>query len=204
MSLACVLPAQAQATRPEVQATNPSLTQSWQQLTGLQKQALAPLAKQWGSLSPQQQSKWLAISQNFSQLPAPEQATMHSRMADWVALSPQQRSNARYNYNVVQALPKEDKKAKWEAYQALSVEDKRQLSVSTPPPAKSAAPLAKPVNTPRLVAPSQRPIDNARDMTRPGPSTQTIDRRTLLPKAAVPALDPKPQEQAAPEESPTS
>ncbi len=204
LSLACTLPAQSQTSRPEAQAISPSLARSWQQLTGPQKQALAPLAVQWGSLSPQQQSKWLAISQNFSQLPAAEQATMHSRMADWVALSPQQRSHARYNYNAVQALPKEDKKAKWEAYQALSEEDKRQLSVGTPPPAKSAAPLAKPVSTSRLVPPSQRPIDNARDMTRPGPSTQTIDRKTLLPKAAVPALDDKPQEQAAPEESPTS
>lgn len=202
--IACALPVQAQNTSTQAQTPSSSLTQSWQQLTGKQKQALAPLSSQWASLTPQQQSKWLAISHNFTQLPTAEQATMHSRMADWVALSPQQRTHARYNYNVVQALPKEDKKAKWEAYQALSAEDKRQLSVGTPPPAKSAAPLAKPVSTSRLVAPTQRPVDSARDITRSSPSGQTIDRKTLLPKAAVPVPDDKTPEQAIAEENSSS
>ena len=196
----------AQAQTPPAQPTGAStvLASSWQQLNKQQKQALAPLATQWGQLTPQQQSKWLAISQNFSQLPAAEQATMHARMTDWVALSPLQRTQARYNFNVVQTLPKEDKKAKWEAYQALSAEDKRLLSVGTPPPAKSAAPIAKPVSTNRLVAPSLRPIDSARDITRPDPSGQSIDRKTLLPKITPPANADKPAEPAAHVESTTS
>lgn len=159
---------------------------SWQALKPPQKQALAPLAAQWGSLTPQQQSKWLAISQNFAQLQPHEQATMHTRMADWVALSPQQRNQARFNYNTIQSLPKEDKKAKWEAYQALSAEDKRLLSVGTTGPAKSAATISKPAETVRLVTPQARAIDSAKDITRPSTSTQPLDRKTLLPKAAKP------------------
>lgn len=158
-------------------------SRSWQELKAQQKQALAPLAAQWSNLTPQQQSKWLAISQNFTQLPANEQATMHARMADWVALSPQQRNQARFNYNAIQSLPKEDKKAKWEAYQALSAEDKRLLSVGTTGPAKSAATISKPPETLRLVAPQARAIDSAKDITRPAASTQPLDRKTLLPKA---------------------
>lgn len=156
---------------------------SWQALKSQQKQALAPLAAQWGSLTPQQQNKWLAISQNFTQLPASEQATLHARMADWVALSPQQRNQARFNYNAIQSWSKEDKKAKWEAYQALSAEDKRLLSVGTAGPAKSAATISKPPETLRLVAPQTRAIDSAKDITRPAASTQPLDRKTLLPKA---------------------
>ncbi|MGV0959661.1 MAG: DUF3106 domain-containing protein [Limnohabitans sp.] len=198
---ACLVPVHAQT--PPTRASAP-LASSWQQLSGGQKQALAPLASQWGSLTPQQQSKWLAISHNFSQMPAAEQATMHARMADWVALSPLQRNQARYNFNVVQNLPKEDKKAKWEAYQALSAEDKRLLSVGTAPPAKSAAPIAKPASTSRLVTPSLRPIGSAQDMTRSSASTPPIDRKTLLPKPAAPNDSLKPTDSPAHEESTSS
>lgn len=201
---ACLIQANAQTTPVRSPTANIALTSNWQQLNSAQKQALAPLAKQWGNLTPQQQSKWLTISQNFSQLAAAEQATMHARMTDWVALSPQQRNHARYNFNVVQALPKEDKKAKWEAYQALSAEDKRLLSVGTAPPAKSAAPIAKPVSTHRLVAPTLRAIDSARDITRPASSAQSIDRKTLLPKPLPPSIDSKPQEHPVHVESATS
>ena len=108
---------------------------------------------------------------------------MHTRMADWVALSPQQRNQARFNFNAVQSLPKEDKKAKWEAYQALSAEDKRTLAVGTQAPAKSAATISKPADAVRLVAPATRTIDSAKDITRPAASAQPLDRKTLLPQA---------------------
>jgi hypothetical protein len=176
----------AAQTVPAVTPATPNATAAgshWHELKSQQKQALAPLAAQWGSLTPQQQSKWLAISQNFSQLPANEQSTMHTRMADWVALSPQQRNHARFNFNAIQSLPKEDKRAKWEAYQALSAEDKRLLSVGATGPTKSAATISKPAETLRLLAPQARTIDSAKDITRPGASAPPLDRKTLLPKA---------------------
>ena len=189
---AFLVPAQAQTIPTQgITASAPSAS-SWQQLSALKKQALAPLASQWGSLTPQQQSKWLAISHNFSQMPGAEQATMHARMANWVALSPLQRNQARYNFNMVQNLPKEDKKAKWEAYQALSAEDRRLLSVGTAPPAKSAAPIAKPASTSRLLPSPTHPIGSAQDMTRPNSSATAIDRKTLLPKQNTPNNNLKP------------
>ncbi|WP_295521373.1 DUF3106 domain-containing protein [Limnohabitans sp. Rim8] len=148
---------------------------AWKQLTPIQRQALAPLGAQWRALTPQQQNKWLTISKNFNQLPVADQITMHSRMADWVDLSPQQRNLARLNFNQLQSLPKEDKKAKWEAYQALTAEEKRLLVAGTASPAKSAAPTAKPVEPHRQV---QTPVRAAA-----GSASQpsTIDRKTLLP-----------------------
>src|SRR5207253_10497564 len=56
-----------------------------------------------------------------------EQAKLHSRMAEWVGLSPQQRSAARLNYGETKKLSSDDKKAKWEAYQALPPEEKKKL-----------------------------------------------------------------------------
>lgn len=185
-------PAAVQATAAPAQATPTTqppapVSQAWQQLTPKQKQALAPLGAQWGALTAQQQNKWLAISHNFTQLSVADQVTMHARMTDWVALSPQQRNLARLNFNTLQSVPKEDKKAKWEAYQALSAEEKRLLSAGSARPPKSAAPTAKPL------APHRQVITPA----RPAPGTpvapSAIDRKTLLPRApasAAPTLPP--------------
>lgn len=153
----------------------PAVSTAWQQLNPRQKQALAPLGAQWGALTGQQQNKWLAISQNFTQLSVPEQITMHARMADWVALSPQQRNLARLNFNTIQKLPKEDKKAQWEAYQALSAEEKSLLSAGSAVPTKSAAPTAKPLAAHRVVTTTVRPT--SKDQAQP----IAIDRKTLLP-----------------------
>ena len=149
---------------------------SWQQLTPRQKQALAPLGVQWGTLTTQQQSKWLTISQNFFQLSPTDQSTMHGRMADWVALSPEQRNLARFNFNSLQNLPKEDKKAKWEAYQALSADEKRLLSTVSASPEKSAARTAKPPEPHRVVQTRVKPMDSSRSA-----NSTSIDRKTLLP-----------------------
>ena len=192
---ATVAPTNAIAVRPsqtialaQPQPAEPA-SRSWQELTALQKQALAPLGAQWSALSGQQQKKWLAVSQNFNQLSVAEQITMHSRMSDWVSLSPQQRNLARLNFNKLQSLPKEDKKAKWEAYQALSAEEKRMLSAASLPPAKSAAPTAKPLPPHRVVETPVRTTAEKRT-----PSTE-INRKTLLPRPPAVAA-PAPLESA--------
>ena len=163
------------------------ISQAWQRLNPKQKEALAPLGAQWGSLTAQQQNKWLAVSQNFTQLSVADQVTMHTRMADWVALSPQQRTLARLNFNKLQNLPKEDKKSKWEAYQALSDEEKSAFSNQSTAPQKSAARSAKPQESPRLITtPKGVSADNQT-------SAPAINRKTLLPKppaVAVPATPP--------------
>lgn len=183
--------AQSALSHPSIPFTNGAATAShqaagkvspastgpqWGQLTPMQRQALAPLGAQWGALTSQQQSKWIALSKNFTQLPVEAQITMHSRMADWVDLSPQQRNVARLNFNQFQNLPKEDKKAKWEAYQALPKEERRLLSASTASPAKSAAPTIKPLEAHRQV---QTPIKASASAQ----AAATIDRKTLLPRS---------------------
>lgn len=180
-------------TGPETTPTNsrvttlaPTLPKSgaWSQLTPMQRQALAPLGAQWSALSAQQQAKWLTLSKNFTQLPVADQITMHSRMADWVDLSPQQRNLARLNFNQFQNLPKEDKKAAWEAYQALPKEEKRLLSSGSSSPTKSAAPTIKPVDAHRQVQTSVK-------TTAGNPHAVVgIDRKTLLPRQR-PVVSPK-------------
>lgn len=172
-------------TSPSAPIRKPALiSQAWQKLNPEQKQALAPLGAQWGALTPQQQNKWLAISQNFTRLSIADQVTMHTRMADWVALSPRQRNLARLNFKKLQGLAKEDKKSKWEAYQALSDEEKRVLSKKSSPPPKSAARTAQPQGSERLMTSPLRP------KAKNHKPSSAINRKTLLPNPpedAVPA-----------------
>ena len=147
----------AVAVLPKLAASAPAQTtskSSWLELTSAQKQALTPLAASWNSISEPQKRKWLEISRNYPSLTPEGQATMHSRMNEWVALSPQQRAQARLNFAKTQELSTqltpEEKKAKWEAYQDLSAEEKQKLVAKGSPKLAGAATAVKPVAPQKL------------------------------------------------------
>jgi len=149
----------------------------WMDLADSQQQALAPLAQLWPTMTEPHKRKWLAVSQNFGQLTADEQATVQSRMREWAALSPQQRTAARLNYADAKQLLQEDKKAKWEAYQALSPEAKQKLAAQQNQPIQGAAPAIKPVSAAKLTA---SPVANA-NKPLPRIATDQVAPATLLP-----------------------
>lgn len=170
--------AQASATgTPKVQGSG-----NWKQLKAHEKAALAPLAAQWGELTETQRSKWLTIAQQFDKLSSAEQQVMQARMKEWVALGPVQRNQARLNFNTVQNLSRDEKKSRWDEYQALSEEEKRKLSAGAMAPAKTAAPSRTPVAPDRLVQPTVRTVPAAAL-----PPRAPIDRKTLLPLPPAPA-----------------
>jgi len=184
------------ATSPAQINTNNKLSDpkkaSWFELTASQQRALAPLSSLWSELSEAQRKKWLAISKNFAALPESEQITMHSRMAEWATLTPQQRIQARLNFGESNKMPQVEKKAQWEAYQALSDEEKRKLSDSLPPPVWGAAPAQKSVTSDKLSHVHSPPgLPPVKGKT---PGVKDLDQKTLLPtnkpvssKAGVPA-----------------
>ena len=133
-------PGQAKALMP-VPTTRPG----WTELTSDQKVALGPLASSWNGISEGQKRKWIAMSQNYQGLTVAERATLHGRMTEWAALSPAQRSQARLNFAQAKQLTAEEKKTSWQAYQALSAEQKKQLASSVRPKAVGAAPAVTPV-----------------------------------------------------------
>jgi len=135
-----------------------NLSTAWADLTPAQRTALAPLARNWSQLTEAHQRKWIALAENFNRMPPAEQAKLHSRMAEWVALSPAQRTEARLNFGEAKQLSADEKKAKWEAYQALPPEEKRRLAsdAAAKPPATAAA--IKPVPATKLAhTPKARP-----------------------------------------------
>lgn len=174
------------AAQVPVQATTqnaPSLPGRplWMDLSESQQQALAPLIEQWPTMKEPHKRKWLALSQNFSQLSTEEQNTLQSRMKEWASLSPQKRAVARLNFAGVQKLPQDDKKAKWEAYQALSPEAKQKLATQQAKPIVGAAPAVKPVDPSKLATPPTASTNKA----LPRIATGQVSPATLLPAPTV-------------------
>lgn len=166
----------AQATKPAATASAPGAAKSaasapakttaskptWAELSPMQQKALAPLASSWNTISEQQKRKWLEISKNYPSLPPEGQANLHSRMNEWVTLSPQQRAQARLNFGKTKELSKqltpEEKKAKWETYQALSPEEKQKLAAKASPKPAGAATAVKPVAPQKLAPVPPHPV----------------------------------------------
>jgi hypothetical protein len=138
------------AAQPKIVASSKPL---WEELSSRQQQALLPLAVHWNTLTAAHKRKWLALSRNYATMAPDEQATLRSRMTEWAALSNQQRAQARLNFAEVKRVPADERKLKWEQYQALSAEEKRKLAergaLAKP---RGAAIAVRPVSARKLVA----------------------------------------------------
>ncbi|MFT4992265.1 MAG: hypothetical protein ACI9LD_001460 [Polaromonas sp.] len=144
--------AKSDATSPK---KLPESKSGWSKLTPQQKTALQPLARGWDSLSAGQQRKWREVSRNYPSLSDLDKANMHSRMAEWGALSTRERAEARLNFatttELAHELTSQEKKAKWQAYQSLSTEQKKKLANQASRPPAGAATATRPVAAQKLV-----------------------------------------------------
>lgn len=162
----------------------------WQDLTPSQQLSLKPLAANWKSLGEGPKRKWIAIAASYPTLAPAEQAKLHSRMAEWVSLSQQQRDQARLNFAKAKALTPSQKTATWQAYQALSPEDRKKLAISATPRPTGAAAAAKPV-PPQKLAIVPMPRKAPMQVPRVSAANNAVNRNTLLPHAQ-PLVEPAP------------
>ena len=153
---------------------NAAARPAWNELTPMQQVSLRPLEARWTEISEQQRRKWIALSRNFPTLSVSERDKLHSRMSDWAALSVQQRNLARLNFAETNKLAPDDKKAQWEAYQALSPEEKQKLADGATKKQAGAAIAIKPVSPQKMVV-------------VPKNSSSAPTSHTLLPQAPAPA-----------------
>lgn len=170
----------------------------WKDLTDPQKQALSPLTQLWPTMTEAHKRKWLALSQNFSQLPEADKNTLQGRMREWAALSSQQRAQARLNFADAKQLPQDERRTKWEAYQALSAEEKQKLAAQKPIAKVGAALAPKPVSADKLAVP---PIASG-NKALPRIASDQAAPTTLLPNTAAAPTNVAPV--SAETENPTS
>lgn len=149
-----VMGADANAARPAagsagaVPAVALALNPSWKSLTPAQQDVLRPLASEWDQLDSAHKGKWLEIANRFPQLAPEHQQRLRDRMAAWTRMSPAERQQARISYQRASELRAAEQQphlqAKWEAYQALSPEQKQRLAERAAEKAAEKASAAKP------------------------------------------------------------
>ena len=210
----------ATASASSSSKTAPATKPYWSELSAEQQQALRPLASHWHALNPGHKRKWLALSRNYANMSADDQTTLHSRMIEWAALSNQQRAQARLNFAEVKRVPADERKAKWEQYQALSEEEKRRLAERAPPKPRGAAIPVRPIpaqklvtvpavtpagqHTPRIMlAPPASPLPAAAPaaavvVASPPERVPSAVSTPSLPDASAAALQPVPAEAQVP------
>jgi len=159
---------------------NASSGPSWSELSAAQKAALKPLAGSWAGISAAQKRKWIALSQNYPSLPPTEQAKLHSRMDEWASLSAAQRNQARLNFAETKQLSPDQKKSKWEAYQALTPQEKQKLATGSPATPAGAAIAVIPVPKQKLAdVPPSRSDLKGQQLTRSQKSTRNANALAL-------------------------
>ncbi len=129
----------------------------WIELTGAQRQALAPLSNDWERLDGQTKKKWVEIARRYPKMNPDEQQHTQERMREWALLTPEQRRVARDSFARVRAMPPEQRAEMLRKYRELPDEKKHEL--------------ANQVQTPKL-------------LVLPKPHTATSSRREQLSEGA--------------------
>jgi hypothetical protein len=165
----------------------------WSDLTPAQRTALRPLERDWTSIEPDRKEKWIEIAGRMPGMPATERERIQARMTEWARLSPQQRGQARLGFQEAKELPPQDRHARWEAYQSLTPEQKKQLqsragndSRPTPRtlrrPDLSDTPQPKSNIVPNPAHAAQpKPVGPTVMQARPGATTNLLSERPAPP-----------------------
>lgn len=188
-------------TAPKVPAATSvaSLGPFWGELSAAQREALKPLARSWDALAAPHKRKWIALAQTYPSLSPENKEKLHARMVEWAALSPKEREVARLNFVETKKVAPSDRAASWEAYQALSPEEKQKLANQAVNKPVGAAVAIKPVNPSKLanVPVTRHSPDEVR---KEALSRQGVDQKTLLPQPPRPAptaSEPEPEAESS-------
>ena len=123
-------PAAAAKAAPASAPTRPAVNEGvpWSSLTAGQRQALAPLERDWSNIDTERRTKWLEIANRLPSMPADERQRIQARMTEWARLTPDERGRARLSFQEAKQLSPQERQARWEAYQALPEEDRKALA----------------------------------------------------------------------------
>jgi hypothetical protein len=169
---------------PRAAAASESAT-PWADLTRAQKQALAPLERDWSFIDGVRQRKWVELAGRLPSMPEAERARIQQRMAQWASLTPAKRNQVRLQFLEAQSLPAEQRQARWQEYQALGAEEKKALARQAPasPVNGSAAErltTARSADKKEAQAPSGTPPGKQNVVQAPAPAVNRSGTATTL------------------------
>ena len=141
-SAASAAPARAEAGGP-----------LWTDLGPGQRKVLAPLAADWNGLDARSKERWIDVAGRYHKMKPDEQQRANQRMGEWAHMTVAERTQARMNFQEASSLSREEREARWKAYQALPEEQKRELAAKRVAARASAASAPTAVVRRHAVAP---------------------------------------------------
>ena len=111
----------------------------WTELSPAHRKVLAPLANDWNGLDARSKERWIDVAGRYPKMKPDEQQRANQRMGEWAHMTVAQRVQARMNFQEASSLTKEEREARWKAYQALPEEKKRELAAKRVESRASAA-----------------------------------------------------------------
>jgi hypothetical protein len=111
----------------------------WAELGPGQRKVLAPLAADWNGLDARSKERWIDVAGRYHKMKPDEQQRANQRMGEWAHMSVAERTQARMNFQEASSLSREEREARWKAYQALPDEQKRELAAKRVAARASAA-----------------------------------------------------------------
>lgn len=142
VGLACASWSEAQGALPAAKAAPKAVVEHgvrWKDLHPAQQASLRPLEHEWADISASQKQKWLKLSARFPNMTPADEARVQDRMAQWARMTPQQRGQARLNFQEVKQMKPKDRQARWDAYQALTPEQRQRLALRAAPASGTAS-----------------------------------------------------------------
>lgn len=152
----------------------------WQELSPSQRTTLKPLERDWASIDGPRKQKWLEIAARYPSMPPAEQQRISARMNEWVKLSPAERGQARLNFQASRQLTPEERQARWEAYQALTPEQRGKLAAKAAPSTNPTAARGNDV--------ARKPAAPARDGVQAKSNIVPNPAYAAPPKAVAPTV----------------
>ena len=168
----------------------------WPALTPAQREALAPLERDWPGIDATRKQKWIAMAARFKTLSPEERARINERMVEWAKLTPAERGQARLRFEETRQLHVPNRSERWRAYQALPPEQRQELAAraATAASAPRDAATSKPAKGGRdskeakfnvvpnpALAQAPRPVTPTLVQAAPGATTTVITRRPAPP-----------------------
>lgn len=174
---------------------------TWRSLSAEQRSVLKPLERDWSTIDTSRKQKWTEIAARYPKLPPDEQKRISDRMSAWARMTPTERGQARLNYQEARQVTPQERQARWQAYQALSPEEKSRLANRSVPAAapKTSDGTRRPngrdatqdksnlVPNPAYAAP-RKAIGPTVVQAQPGATTSLVTRRPAPPTHQQPGL----------------
>lgn len=101
---------------------------AWSDLSPQQRQVLAPLAQQWAAMDDTSRGKWAQVATEYPRLSKKERERLDERLSRWAQMQPIERGQARARFQDARALSPQERQQRWEAYQALSEDERQDLA----------------------------------------------------------------------------